>query len=298
MAKDLVFLKKMRAARKAHRLGKARSLSALRGFVKGMRVGSLREKQDRIVKVSNLSPRNPVPIVPKLLSSSVLFLVLFYGLQNFSYGANGSETQNTSPLVADDTHEVAVFEDCNLAVRFPKQSHFSSTGDLWQVQVPIRLILNDKGGSYFLHLKSIMSLKIFEDDSSLHTIPPIPEAAIALESFDAEALPEIKSEFFIGKSVSGTLIEEVGVQREALCEQLGLDSAGCQEITHFQQFRSKDKKTGYAYDIFFFRTKEFSYLFARKGDRERVDVALQFNSLAPSKPSVDLNDSSHKGYFW
>ena len=192
-------------------------------------------------------------------------------------------------MVADADHDVVVFPESDLAVRFNKKA----TPD-----IPVTLFLHEEGQAYFRG-NLLRSFMIYEDFSGVSGKDSMVATWIIVECSENKNVPEsIPPKELFSKALLEKVVdvEESHAEPEELCRRVGLDPASCQQITDIRKFRMEGKKTGTKYDIFFWRTTKYAYFFTRRDAQNKLQVQMQINSLAPSVSSINLDDPAHRTY--
>ena len=209
-----------------------------------------------------------------------------------------------APFIADEDHDVVVVAACDLAIAFPKQT---------AMPAPVRVFVNTTGESFFMRSTPLKSFQIYEDWSAISAVGS--PAKVAVECFDAAEVSEAVEGFFSETFTEYHRVEAMDRDRGTVCEHMGLAPRSCERMEGLRTFAvegTKDRRIDVEgtetyviigksppYELHIWRTGGLVYSGARKDDPEgRLGVTMQLNSLAPSTPSLDLDDPHYGVFRW
>ena len=208
-------------------------------------------------------------------SKKFLIPALVLGLLTLGYfsWANYSKNNSVQPLVADETHDVVVLEECDLAVRFPKK--------LGEINIGIFRRAED----------SQKSIRIGNEEISNADITK-PFIMNSLISCDNEIyLQTLNAQKDLGKPE---------FTQDIKYEDLVKDTKGNWNLPNITDIQGFSGGSIYSIRTYFFKSQSKNYLIDQTNGSDNPNklgiyidqIKIQFNSLAPSTPSVKLGNRS------
>lgn len=223
----------------------------------------------------------------------VLVLVPSFTLLPTVGRAAGAQVLEATPLVADVDHEVVVVPDCDAAIRYPKRSSP-------YYGIPIRLYVNTSKEQYYFHAHPRRSLQVYEDLSAIRMKDYGGPAKVGMECFDPRAAAGTGRTWLSPRLIGRSIVAQRQIDRASFCQSVEVQAAACGQIQAYSQFTLTDPLAGpHSVDVlvWVWRTRDLVYIFASKNNPQHLAVQVQINSLAPSVPSVNLDDPQFRLYF-
>lgn len=165
------------------------------------------------------------------------------------FGKLFSRDSEALPFFADQTHEVVVIEKCDLAVKYEKNKDYRAT------------ISQEK---YFNQLEFDKFAVGLPQSGKLSTLIYCNKQAQEFEKFQGL---ENKNDL-------------INIDKAEFCKRIRLNQFGCNEVTKFMTYQ--DPTTQFP-NRYYFTQGNFLYIITSNYYDE-----IQFNSLAPSTPSIKL----------
>jgi hypothetical protein len=180
-----------------------------------------------------------------------------------------SPVKSIESLVADENYDVVMIEECDLAVRYPKIINNYPTAIL------------DKTDEAPTEQRLLKNLMFFSDEDKTLGYEPMNSQFI---SCDNQEFDSFITEWETVSEFDDRVLEKQNLNQEEFCTQVKLNQASCGQIKSFSFYLNTGR--GFSKN-YFFATEGMIYNLATEDNS--LFTELQFNSLAPSTPSVDLN---------
>jgi len=217
----------------------------------------------------------------------------------------GGEPVPLRPLDPDEGHDVIVLRECQLALRFAKESLFPA---------PVKVYQSEQSKSFFFEQTPAASFCLLEDLSGI--LEGETAHRIIVECFPAGSFDSMSPLTFLETVRGAFFIEEVSIGTSVACDALGLDVASSYGVEGAHLFETRARPLpgpdGQMHDvpicqkIFIIKTQEFYHLFSlEKGDPFepgatpfRISFEARLDKEGSSRPSVVFREQKPGACPW
>jgi hypothetical protein len=174
------------------------------------------------------------------------------------------------PLVADGEHDVVVIEECDLAIKYPKKIN------------NLRTKIVDKTSEAPQEQRQIKNIMFFSDQELDIGIEPANSQFISCNNINFNQAVQNWEET---NGFDNRILKVQNITKEKFCEQVKLNVNSCEKIENIKYYINKG--IGFENQYFFSLNDKIYQLSTNSNS---LFTKIQFNSLAPSTPSIKLTE--------
>ena len=174
------------------------------------------------------------------------------------------------PLFADENHDVVVIDECDLAIKYPKKIN------------NLRTKIVDKTSEAPQEQRQIKNIMFFSDQELDIGIGPANGQFISCNNINFNQAIQNWEET---NGFDDRILKVQNITKEKFCEQVKLNVNSCEKIENFKYYINKG--IGFENQYFFSLNDKIYQLSTNSNS---LFTEIQFNSLAPSTPSIKLTE--------